>query len=57
MRFTERLGGQLRLETFNTFNHLNPICCASFTTSNASYNKIRSARDPRAMQVGVKLNF
>ena len=57
IKFTERLGGQVRLETFNTFNHLNPICCASFTTSSGSYNKIRSARDPRTMQVGMKLNF
>jgi len=29
MKFTERFTGQLRFETFNTFNHANPICCAS----------------------------
>ena len=29
MKFTERVTGQLRWETFNTFNHTNPICCAS----------------------------
>jgi len=29
IKFTERFTGQLRFETFNTFNHTNPICCAS----------------------------
>lgn len=57
IRFTERFNGQLRVETFNTFNHLNPICCASLATSNANYNKIRTARDPRIMQLGLKLMF
>jgi len=57
MKFTERFQGQLRLESFNTFNHLNPICCASLSTSNANYNRIRSARDPRIAQVALKLNF
>ncbi len=57
LKFSERFSGQLRLETFNTFNHLNPICCASLTTSSGSYNKIRSARDPRIMQLALKLNF
>lgn len=57
MKFTERFGGQFRFETFNTFNHTNPICCGSFTTSSSLYNKIRSARDPRIVQVALKLQF
>jgi hypothetical protein len=57
IKFTERFAGQLRLESFNTFNHLNPICCASFQTNNANYNKIRSARDPRILELGMKLSF
>jgi hypothetical protein len=57
LKFTERFGGQFRFETFNTFNHLNPICCASFTLGNANFDKIRSARDPRILQLGLKLNF
>jgi hypothetical protein len=57
LKFTERFQGQLRLESFNLFNHLNPICCASFTTSSSIYNKVRAARDPRILQLGLKLNF
>jgi hypothetical protein len=57
LKFTERFGGQFRFETFNTFNHLNPICCASFTLGNANFDKIRSARDPRILQLALKLNF
>jgi hypothetical protein len=57
LRFTERFGGQFRFETFNTFNHLNPICCQSFTIGNGNFGKIRSARDPRILQLGLKLNF
>ncbi len=57
IKFTERFGGQLRFESFNAFNHLNPICCASFATSNANYNRVRDARDPRILQLGMKLNF
>jgi hypothetical protein len=57
MKFTERVAGQLRFETFNTFNHNNPICCGSFTIGNANYNRVRSARDPRQVQLGMKVNF
>lgn len=57
IKFTERLGGQFRFEAFNAFNHLNPICCASFTTSSSLFNKIRTARDPRILQLAFKLDF
>ncbi|MGB7845353.1 MAG: carboxypeptidase-like regulatory domain-containing protein [Candidatus Acidiferrum sp.] len=57
MKFTERFTGQLRWETFNTFNHTNPICCASTSFASTTFNLIRSTRDPRIMQLGLKLNF
>jgi len=57
MKFTERLSGQLRWETFNTFNHTNPICCGSTSFASTLFNQVTSTRDPRIMQLGMKLNF
>jgi hypothetical protein len=57
MRFGEHLSGQLRWETFNTFNHTNPICCASTSFASTSFNLVRATRDPRIMQIAMKLNF
>jgi hypothetical protein len=51
------LPGSLRCQRFNTFNHLSPICCASFKTSDGLYHKVRTARDPRILQLGMKLEF
>jgi hypothetical protein len=57
IKISERFTGQLRWETFNTFNHTNPICCTSLSAISASFGKISSTRDPRIMQIGMKLNF
>lgn len=57
MKFTERFTGQLRWETFNTFNHTNPICCASLNATSTLFDRVTSTRDPRIMQLGLKLNF
>jgi hypothetical protein len=57
IKFNERFSGQLRFETFNTFNHTNPICCASTNLISSLYNEVTSTRDPRIMQLGLKLNF
>ena len=56
-RMTERLGSQFRLETLNTFNHTNPVCCGSLSLGSSLFDKINSTRDPRAVQLGLKLNF
>lgn len=57
MKFTERFTGQLRFETFNTFNHTNPICCASTNLISPFYDQVTSTRDPRILQLGMKVNF
>ena len=57
MKFTERVTGQLRFETFNTFNHTNPICCASTNLISTLYNQVTSTRDPRILQLAMKVNF
>jgi hypothetical protein len=57
IKFTEKLTAQLRWETFNTFNHTNPVGGQSSITTSSSYNKILGTRDPRIMQLGLKLNF
>jgi hypothetical protein len=57
IKFSERFTGQFRLETFNTFNHTNPICCASVSMTSTLFNTITSTRDPRIVQLGMKVNF
>jgi hypothetical protein len=56
IKFTERFKGQFRFETFNTFNHTNPIV-NSTSLASVNYNKILSARDPRIMQLAMKITF
>jgi len=57
LKFGERINTQLRLETFNTFNHTNPVCCGSFTTSSSVYNLVTTTRDPRTLQIAGKISF
>jgi hypothetical protein len=69
-QFTERVGFQFRVETFNTFNHtqygLDPIAAAaggpgqsavSNNISNANFGQVTSARPGRVIQFGGKLMF
>lgn len=57
IRFSEQFTGQLRLEAFNAFNHTNPICCASTSFASGAFDTITSARDPRIVQLAMKVNF
>ena len=57
IKFTERFTGQFRVESFNTFNHTNPICCASQSFGSTLFNQVTSTRDPRIVQLAMKFNF
>jgi hypothetical protein len=54
--FTEAVRLQLRLETFNTFNHtqFNGIDSAS---NDANFGQVTSTYDPRTLQLGAKFSF
>ncbi|MEP7343205.1 MAG: TonB-dependent receptor [Acidobacteriota bacterium] len=61
---TERLKMQFRVEAFNAPNHVNLgfpntsfSAGANGTNSNASFGRITTARDPRQLQLGLKLIF
>jgi hypothetical protein len=54
---TERWGSiELRVETFNTFNHVQ-FRSVSSSYSDKSFGQVTSAWDPRVFQFGVKLKF
>jgi Carboxypeptidase regulatory-like domain/TonB-dependent Receptor Plug Domain len=54
--FTETRYLQVRLETFNTFNHTN-WATINVTRLNAAFGQVTAARDPRIVQLGMKLYF
>jgi Carboxypeptidase regulatory-like domain/TonB-dependent Receptor Plug Domain len=56
VRLAERLTMQLRLETFNTFNHGSPSSVGTAFGSN-SFGTVTGWHDPRLLQLGVKFNF
>jgi hypothetical protein len=53
----ERANVQLRLETFNTFNHPNPSGFGSTNNTNILFGLITSYRDPRLVQIAGKFTF
>lgn len=67
-RITERVSAQLRVETFNTFNHTqwasvnggisvpNPSTAVTAATAGGT-GQVSATREPRNIQVGIKLLF
>jgi len=55
-KFGERMNFQLRLETFNTFNHGNP---SSIDTGvdDSTFGQVTGWRDSRQLQIGGKFTF
>jgi len=54
---TERVNVQFRAEAFNVLNHTNWNNPASTSLTSGVYNKITTARDPRQLQLALKLIF
>lgn len=55
-RFGESVNLQLRGEAFNIFNHTNFRTIVT-TRSASNYGQVTAVRDPRTIQLGVKLSF
>jgi len=56
MKFGERVGFQLRLETFNTFNHGSPASVDTGVDDKA-FGQVTSYHIPRNVQIGGKFTF
>ena len=56
IKFAERVGLQLRLETFNTFNHGNPSSIDT-NVNDGAFGAVTGWHDPRNVQMGAKFNF
>jgi len=55
--FTEQVRMQLRLETFNTFNHGSPNGVFTSISDSSTFGQISGWHDPRTIQIGGKITF
>jgi Carboxypeptidase regulatory-like domain/TonB dependent receptor-like, beta-barrel len=55
-RIRESVNLQFRAEAFNLFNHTN-FQTVGTTLTTATFDRVTAVRDPRIMQLGLKLNF
>jgi len=55
-RFEKGRSAQLRVESFNTFNHTN-WGSVSTGLGNTNFGQVISTRDPRRLQLGLKVGF
>jgi carboxypeptidase family protein/TonB-dependent receptor-like protein len=56
IKINEGLRLQVRGEMFNMFNHTNPLNINTLI-GDPQYGQVTSTRDPRLVQLGLKLNF
>jgi len=56
-KIRERLNLQFRAEATNVFNHTNFDRIRTTFSSQGSFGRVRSVRDPRILQLALKLNF
>ena len=61
-KISERVNTQFRAEFFNATNHTNlaqgaPVSGLSTSLNSSAYDQILNARDPRNIQLAVKVNF
>jgi len=56
-RFKERIGLELRLETFNVFNHTNFQVPNTLDINDTNFGKINTAFDNRIFQLSWKVTF
>jgi len=57
VNFGEKASLQLRLETFNTFNHGSPSSVDTGVDDGTAFGAVNGWHDPRNIQIGAKIKF